>query len=205
MTTTLNHCLAHFGEPFDQQAVPASRLEDYKDKLPGLLLDHWRDYGWCGYGDGLFWLVDPQAYACVVEAWLEGHPLSHLDTYHTFARSAFGDLYLWGEETGLYLTLDSCSSTFMVHNMDVPRDEWSSELQRFLHAVTPEENDFNGLFDSAKAQFGGLCSDEVYGFCPAIRLGGSGTLKHLEKTKAIEHLTLLSQLAGLTLDDGSED
>jgi hypothetical protein len=45
----------------------------------------------------------------------------------------------------------------------------------------------------------------AYPTCPAILLGGAAKLKYLEKTQAIQHLTLLSQLAALTLDDCSEE
>ncbi|WP_246765815.1 T6SS immunity protein Tdi1 domain-containing protein, partial [Pseudomonas syringae] len=39
--------------------------------------------------------------------------------------------------------------------------------------------------------------DEMYGFVPALMLGGPSSLDHLEKLKAVEHLMLLSQLAEL--------
>jgi hypothetical protein len=38
----------------------------------------------------------------------------------------------------------------------------------------------------------------MYGFVPALALGGPADLKHLRKVKTIEHLTFLSQLAPLT-------
>jgi hypothetical protein len=38
----------------------------------------------------------------------------------------------------------------------------------------------------------------MYGFVPAIALGGPGTLNTLQKVKTIEHLTFLSQLSPLT-------
>lgn len=37
----------------------------------------------------------------------------------------------------------------------------------------------------------------MYGFVPALMLGGPGRLEHLEKLKAVEHLVLLSQLSEL--------
>jgi hypothetical protein len=37
----------------------------------------------------------------------------------------------------------------------------------------------------------------MYGFVPALMLGGEPTLDHLEKLKAVEHLILVSQLGNL--------
>jgi hypothetical protein len=37
----------------------------------------------------------------------------------------------------------------------------------------------------------------MYGFVPALMFGGPDTLDHIEKVKAVEHLTLLSQITGL--------
>ncbi|EPM79175.1 T6SS immunity protein Tdi1 domain-containing protein, partial [Pseudomonas syringae] len=38
---------------------------------------------------------------------------------------------------------------------------------------------------------------EMYGFVPALVLGGPMELKNLQKVKTIEHLTFLSQLSPL--------
>jgi hypothetical protein len=71
------------------------------------------------------------------------------------------------------------------------------ELQNFLLSTEVEYNDFDDLFQPAKKKLGTLRHDEMYGFVPALMLGGPDTLDHLEKVKAVEHLTLLSQIAEL--------
>jgi hypothetical protein len=38
------------------------------------LLRFWETFGWGGHGNGLFWIVDPEPYAPVVEAWLGYEP-----------------------------------------------------------------------------------------------------------------------------------
>lgn len=85
-----------FGTAIDRREVPISSIERYKDKLPAKLMEYWAEHGWGGYGDGIFWLVNPQDYEPVVSSWLEDTALEHQDSYHLIARSAFGDLYLWG-------------------------------------------------------------------------------------------------------------
>ena len=70
-------------------------------------------------------------------------------------------------------------------------------LRSFLLSRQVDSNDYGNLFKPAKKKLGTLRHDEMYGFVPAFMLGGPDTLNHLEKVKAIEHLTILSQIAEL--------
>jgi hypothetical protein len=189
--------LETFGGPVDRQEVPASSIERYRGKLPSQLLEYWGEHGWCGYGDGIFWIVNPQEYEGVVASWIEGTKFEQRDTYHLIARSAFGDLYLWGERTGFSLKITSCTSRCFVHDFEITSDEMDRELQNFLLSTEVEYNDFDDLFKPAKKKLGTLRHDEMYGFVPALMFGGPDTLDHLEKVKAVEHLTLLSQITEL--------
>ncbi|MNR22463.1 hypothetical protein D3C85_1394140 [compost metagenome] len=56
---------------------------------------------------------------------------------------------------------------------------------------------FDDLFEPARERLGTLAADEMYGFVPALMLGGSDSLERLEKLKAVEHLVLLAQLSEL--------
>jgi hypothetical protein len=80
----------------DKRYVPLSSIERYRGKLPDQLLAYWEENGWCGYADGLFWTVNPQDYEAALEAWIGDTPLMEEDSYYVIARSAFGDLYLFG-------------------------------------------------------------------------------------------------------------
>ncbi|WP_130931166.1 MULTISPECIES: GAD-like domain-containing protein [unclassified Pseudomonas] len=189
--------LETFGAPVDRQEVPASSIERYKGKLPNQLLEYWAEHGWCGYGDGIFWIVNPQEYDSVVASWIEGTRFEEIDTYHLIARSAFGDLYLWGEKTGFSLKITSVLSRVVVKNLEINNDDMDRELQAFLLSRNVDSNDYGDLFKPAKKKLGTLRHDEMYGFVPALMFGGPDTLDHLEKVKAVEHLTLLSQIAEL--------
>ena len=70
-------------------------------------------------------------------------------------------------------------------------------LRSFLLSIDVESNDYGDLFQPAMKKLGTLRHDEMYGFVPALMFGGPDTLDHLEKVKAVEHLTLLSQIAAL--------
>ena len=74
-------------------AADEEALAKYRGVLPDSLLDFWREEGWCSYAEGLFWTVNPDDYAWLVEGWikpLEGMPD---DCYFVIARTAFGDFY----------------------------------------------------------------------------------------------------------------
>ena len=186
-----------FGEPIDRQEVSESSIERYKGKLPNLLLEYWAEHGWCGFGEGIFWLVNPQEFEPVVTSWLEGTKLKDLDSYHLIARSAFGDLYFWGEETGASLKISSVVSRSVTQTSVLSKDQSDKRVQGFLLSKEVEHNDFGQLFKPALEKLGTLRHDEMYGFVPALMLGGSVALEHLEKVKAVEHLVFLSQLGPL--------
>lgn len=189
--------LEKFGNPVDRQEVPASSIERYKSKLPNKLLEYWAEHGRCGYGDGIFWTVNPQEYDGVVASWLEETGFGQRDTYHLIARGAFGDLYLWGEKTGFSLKITSVFSRCVIHDFDITAEGMDRELQGFLLSRNVESNDLEDLFSPARRKLGTLRHDEMYGFVPALMLGGPASLDHVEKLKAVEHLILLSQLAEL--------
>jgi hypothetical protein len=115
--------------------------------------------------------VNPQEYDGVVASWIQGTNFERRDTYHLIARSAFGDLYL-------------C----VIHDFEITSDEMDRELQNFLLSTEVEYNDFDDLFKPTKKKLGTLRHDEMYGFVPALMLGGEANLDHLEKLKAVEHL-----------------
>ncbi|KPB55258.1 Uncharacterized protein AC511_3969 [Pseudomonas coronafaciens pv. oryzae] len=90
--------LKKFGPAVERQLVPAPSIARYTNKLPEQLLNYWEDFGWCGYPEGLFWTVNPQDYENLLNTWLAGIEAFKSDNYHVIARSAFGELYLWGKK-----------------------------------------------------------------------------------------------------------
>ena len=70
-------------------------------------------------------------------------------------------------------------------------------MQVFFGSLSRDSNDFDGMFHPAFKKLGRLKHDEMYGFVPALALGGPATLEHLQKVKAVEHLVVLAQLAPL--------
>lgn len=102
-----------------------------------------------------------------------------------------------GGKTGASVTLSSVSAHYSFHRDCLTKEELETELQGLILSARVEPNDFNDLFKPALKELGQLNHDEMYGFVPALMLGGSDQLKFLKKVSAVEHLIFLSQLTDL--------
>ena len=195
-----------FGEATSRIDVPMEALQKWRGKLPDQLLNYWQGEGWCGYANGLFWTVDPDDYEDLVDEWLADTPLEQLDSFHVIARTAFGCLYLWGEKTGDSVTV-ACNINSIIalsSNLKQEMDDPDFDARVFFSNKSPDHCDLNDesgqpLFERAVAKLGPLEPDEVYGFEPALVLGGKIRLENLAKLKLDVHLTILRQLAAPTI------
>ncbi|WP_426170931.1 GAD-like domain-containing protein [Pseudoduganella sp. R-34] len=189
--------LEEMGPAIDKRPVPPSSIERFRGKLPSQLLAYWEEHGWCGYADGLFWTVDPQEYEPVLDAWIGDTEFIERDAYHIIARSAFGGLYFWGERTCDSLTVFAPGTYCFPHESIFQNGDINLGLRTFFGVRDRNENDFDDMFSGARKKLGQLKHDEMYGFVPALALGGPAPLSHLKKVKAVEHLVFLAQLAPL--------
>lgn len=187
----------NFGPVVEHQFVPDSSIEKYKGRLPDQLLNYWKEYGWSGYQKGLFWTVNPQDYECILGRWLAETEIDPTETYHVIARSAFGELYAWGENSGYSLVISAYMARYYTRDSAFIDDKKDLGVQFFFLSMKPDVNNLEGMFERALESLGALKSDEMYGFVPALALGGPMELKNLQKVKVIEHLELLSQLSPL--------
>jgi hypothetical protein len=195
--------ISKFGEATHRVEVPTAGVEKWRGKLPDQLLAYWQEEGWCGYADGLFWTVDPNDYEDIVDEWLENSPLEQIDSFHVIARSAFGKLYLFGEKTGCSVSISAATHALTTLQRDlVIKDdkELARQARNFFAFSKPDYcnlDDESGtpLFKRALAKLGPLAPDEMYGFEPAVVLGGKMLLENLAKVNLDVHLTILRQLA----------
>ncbi len=189
-----NIFLTDFGAPFYREEVPISSIARYRGRLPDQLLAYWEEHGWSGYADGLFWTVNPQEFEPVVTEWVKQNPTIVGDSYHVIARNAFGDLHLLGENTETFLTIDACWARYSYTRSKVSKDR---NISTFFAILDREHCDPLAFFDAARKRLGRLKHDEMYGFVPALALGGLAQERALEVVKMIEHLLFLSQLEPL--------
>ncbi|EWS66844.1 glutamyl-tRNA amidotransferase [Vibrio vulnificus] len=197
--------LEKFSTPFEQVPCSTEIINRYKGKLPSRLLEYWREYGFCGFHDGIFWIVNPEDFEDIVDEWLSPTDIPDHDIYHVFARNAFGDLFLWGEETGQKYKL-STSKGWIIEREGDPRSEHNSRIEWFfggqtidLHDIDDEDD--NPLFEQCVKNLGALKSDEIFGFVPSLIAGGETKLENIHKVNVFVHLSLLAQFGQIEVLD----
>ncbi|NHC05071.1 DUF1851 domain-containing protein [Acinetobacter sp. 187] len=188
-----------FGPPIYSEPVSDEILNKFKTKLPNQLLEYWKVFGFSGWGNGLFWLVNPEEYQDVLDAWLENIETPPHEEYFVIARSAFGDLDIWGTIHGHCFTISSTMNQIFpsMEEMNIGEEDLllrifiSSQEKRFL-----DIKDFKNksLFDRAVKKYGELTKNEMFGFEPALVLGGEAKIENVRKLPIISHLQLLASL-----------
>ncbi|UNH44163.1 DUF1851 domain-containing protein (plasmid) [Moellerella wisconsensis] len=193
------------GEATTSRYVPETEIEKWKAKLPPLLLNYWRDEGWSSYHNGLLTIVNPEEYEDVVDEWLEDTYLEEVDIFHAIAINGFGNLYLCGEKTGRCVTISSSYNTLIVNKKSLRNKQNDVNLdfgiESFFISFDIGYQNKKGLFEKAVKKFGPLGDNEIFGFEPALTLGGELDIKYIQKVDARIHLSILSQLADPEIDE----
>ena len=192
-----------FGEASEHYPVPEISFSKWTGILPESLLSYWRRDGWANYGNGRLWTVNPKDYDGVMHTWLAGTPFPLIDTYHVFARSGFGQLYLCGEASGAGLSINPIrSEVFALQNCLRPKSLARQDVGIKAFFACAELGDFDLmdeagelLFDKAVNRSGPLLADEMYGFEPALVCGGEAGIGNLRRLKLQPHLHMLREFA----------
>ncbi len=201
--------LDEFEAPLTINQVSGITINKFQDKLPLRLLQYWQEYGFSGFSDGLFWLVNPDDYEDVLEAWLGDTEIVEQDAYHVIARSSFGELYLWGEKSGFKYTLNPLRG--WVIEQDGEEEEIASGndehgIKMFFYTLAPnyidiEDSENKPLFNQCKTMHKLLSYDEMYSFEPALFLGGEPKLENTTKVNIFAHLLMLASFGQKELLD----
>lgn len=197
--------LEDFGMPEHRESCSSKTLEKFKNKLPERLLEYWQEYGFCGFKKGLLWIVNPDDHEDILEQWLEKTDIPDNDVYHVFARSAFGDLFIWGEETGYKYEVNTANG-WIIEQDGKPKSKHNIAIERFFGLADVEEYDIeddNGdyLFESCINKFGALNPDEMFGFEPSLIVGGKTVFENINKVNIFVHLSVLAQFGKIEVLD----
>ncbi len=192
--------LEKFGQPQQAIAVTEDILKKYKGKLPDQLLEYWKEVGFCCFKEGLFWITNPEDYAEDIYHWLESTDILDEDVWHVIARSAFGELYLWGEKNWQKYDLNISNGQVFQNSVGFnDKKHTSNEIVRNFFAFSDvdefdkKDDNLKPLFERAVKKYGPLASNEVLGFEPALILGGSASLKNLKKLDIHVHMSILKE------------
>lgn len=165
-----------------RQAAPAV-IKKYQNQLPALLIDLWQQQGWCSYGQGLIWLVNPEDFKDLIVDWLGSDKKAVV-----FARTAFGQMFVWLEEKAQFVDVHYSTIAPITKKIEILFN-YTLCQDSYLEKVLDKE-----LFDEVLPKLGPLNYDQCYGFVPALALGGPGTADTVQKLKLREHLAILAQL-----------
>ena len=137
-----------------------------------------------------------------MELFLEPTGLLEQDAWHVFARSAFGDLFLFGEKSGPALRIKSNYGQIYPNDRSADIEEIGMEriaqnwfrTKSFSYLDQEDANGKDGGFDYALKHLGQLDHGTLYGFVPALALGGPLKFENLQKLNAHVHLQILAAL-----------
>ena len=191
------------GEPQNCIKADEEVIKEYSGKLPAKLFEYWRELGWCGYGNGLIWMVNPKDYEDILEQRLRGTPFEDRNDLSVIARNAFGELYVWakgkGKILGIEPNLNTISYFSPTDKENLSEDEENEEMQEFWSGqqkqfLDIDDEEDEALFDRCLEKFGQLKSDEMYGFKHHYALGGEMELKNMEILKLNIYHSIAAQL-----------
>lgn len=167
----------------------------YQDRVPQSLDYLWRKFGVSNWANNSLQFVDPAAYIGVLEDLLKGNPFIQPEDVVPYSITAFGHMRVWHRKFG-HANIDFLKA--MIYFPNEPVEELSDTDRELNLTVTiPDKvmGDHYELLSVCLKKFGPINEAEIYGFVPALALGGIADIKHVEKLSAPKHLSMLSRLA----------
>jgi hypothetical protein len=202
----LDYMVRTLGPPRQAQRVGADEAALYQDRVPPRLIRFWQEHGRGSYFDGLYWICDPAPLRAVIDLVFKDDPELDSADMTAVAYTAFGHVTVWDRRRANINVHFQLSSVFVPPeraHIDSATGERFPDDYMIGTAVgivrsqyLPSEHAF---LEAARARLGPLTAGEVYGFFPALQLGGAYTVENLRRVKAAEHFTQLVQLAPMNL------
>lgn len=203
-----DYFLSKFGKPTEVVQATEDQIDAYRDILPDRLLEYWHQVGFSGYGDGLFWITNPAEFEDVLDALLDGTDLANYDNYHVIARSAYGELYLWGENSGHSLTIKpylNWVKTSVGDEKEIKAGQANAAIQSFFGFKKTDDVDIEAnskpLFPSVLKKHGPIGKDEVMVFTPYLFMGGKKSADKMSKENLHVFLQVMADLGGAEVID----
>ncbi|UTZ44717.1 DUF1851 domain-containing protein (plasmid) [Vibrio campbellii] len=200
--------LENFGNPTEFIKATEKQIEVYRGVLPDKLLEYWGIIGFSSFQNGLFWITDPSEFDDVIDSFLEGTGFDVYDNYHVIARSAYGELYLWGERTGFSLSILphlNWIKTNKGYEEDIKKGRSDRAIQSFFSIrkilSIDESVDSKQLFPSVLKKHGPIKKDEVMVFNPYLFMGGEKSVGNMSKENLHVFLQVIADLGEAEIVD----
>lgn len=206
-----SYLIRRLGEPELAQRVSKDEIESYRGRLPNALLTFWEEHGRGSYRDGTYWICDPAPYQSVINEIFKFDPKYKPEKMTAIGYDALGNLWVWGDEfrkitvhTRLSEVYNAPEASFTDSDTGekFPKDfSISSGLTAFMDYDPPSDDEGEPLIPQAIERLGRLNHNEIYGYVPALALGGENMAKNLQKFTAPEHMSFLASLQPLVLTE----
>src|SRR5262245_53740131 len=164
---------------------PIKTITKYSGVLPALLTDSWGTSGFQVFSGGFLWSVDPDEYRSCVAEFLHGYQSADA---HAMFRTGFGDMVFYYRGKIYHLSAVTLRHAEIGGSLEAVL-KLDLGQRASLDAVF-----FFNLFKKARRSLGELTEEEVYGFFPALPLGGEPIVNNLRRVNLKAHLKFLSQL-----------
>ena len=186
----------------DVRKSTAAELDALRPRVPSTLVDVWAELGWGRFGNGFLQLASPTTLDGVLSEWLGKKD----ETRTPLGWTGLGDIIYFRDlreraralGTSAVDAENACDvSVIDVRYKQVKMLAWS--LDGFFEGFLGDESALRSelhkeLFDAALSRLGPPGVDEIYGFVPALALGGAEDPANLERVGARVHLDILRQL-----------
>lgn len=169
------------------QKPDAITLHDFKDKLPGQLIDFWNAYGFGTFMNGYLKLVNPSEFQSHFD-----EAYNNNDNEIVFAITGLGDFLTWAGDAVRAVYFKNGYDSIIESGDDM---EWFFDMDLADDGFLRDNlNDKN--YRPAKEKLGELEYDECYGYVPLLGLGGGEKAENLQKVKIKEHISIIAQTLG---------
>jgi len=153
------------GDPVDD-----ALLDRWQGRLPDTLLALWKRDGLARYLEDRLMLVDPERYSGTLAPLLANSRLEGVDTFHAYAVTAFGQVFVCGENTAVDIIADPYTGAIEAHPSMLAAsaaDERDRRLRFLLTLLEPDELDVtdtqgHSVYAMTRDRLGALVADDVY-------------------------------------------
>lgn len=165
--------------------VDGNLINQYERKLPGEIIDLWREFGLGTFYNGYLKVINPNEYSELLkQSYFQGEV-----SIPIFA-TAFGDVITW--EKNQFVGI--------IKYRYGENDVISDGFEFFFDDVKDGEYDMDHFtinkYNEAVEKYGSLKYDECFGYVPILALGGKESVNNLKKVKIREHIALITELTG---------
>ena len=194
--------IGRLGEPEHARKISDSEIANYAGAVPEALLHFWSEHGRGSYMSGAFWICDPRPLVPVLRDIFAGDPEFDPSQMTVVGYTALGTILVWDrvkKQVSINLQMSMVSNVPAEKRLDPKTGTPFPDDFTIGTFITGMQYYDEPLFADALKRLGPLDEGEVYGFVPALQLGGAFDVEHLRRMRLAEHASFIAQLQPLKL------